>query len=319
MPYAFTEFRGLVNRFPNPFSDVDPNVVYVCAMVAELAYYHVSQNEIDSDKRAHLIPCEAYREIVRSGSANTIEIALRDGEFESFVVTDRGSVAVGLRVAKFLFIGFRGTQFLFDWKINLDARRESDLELSHPYFYRYPYLADRLHPGFAEESVRISLKIRDAMLSRGMKGLDRVFFTGHSLGGAIAAISEILLKDGPSTSITFGAPRFCNYATYWNWPGKSPLQIRNSGDIFPLVPPRRMGYSDPPRILDTDGVELLEQSRDKKFRKLFGSATYFAACRFEPHSMKIYRSKVGSRSAATLSSADLTPANKLRRSDLGKP
>lgn len=39
----------------------------------------------------------------------------------SFVVVDRNVVAVVIAINGFLFIGFRGTLFLYDWKINLRA------------------------------------------------------------------------------------------------------------------------------------------------------------------------------------------------------
>src|ERR1043165_3908976 len=120
MRYAFDEIRTLVSKIPQPVSPRDPTARYVAALFAELAYYHVPQFEIDAGKRALVVPCEAYRAIVRAGVATDIAAVIRGLDFPGgFVVVERGRVAVGLPIGRILFIGFRGTKFLFDWRVNL--------------------------------------------------------------------------------------------------------------------------------------------------------------------------------------------------------
>ena len=120
--YAFEEFRRLISDLQDPISDRDPVVRYLCALVSELAYHHVPEFEIDHKKRAKIIPCKKHIEIVNAGIPTDVIQYIQGMDFmDSFVVVDRGVVAVGINANGFLFIGFRGTVFLFDWKINLQA------------------------------------------------------------------------------------------------------------------------------------------------------------------------------------------------------
>jgi len=52
--YAIHEVRSLLGGLPTPLDDRSPVVRYVCALFAELAYYHIPQWEIDDKKRAKL-------------------------------------------------------------------------------------------------------------------------------------------------------------------------------------------------------------------------------------------------------------------------
>lgn len=122
----------------------NPQVRYLCTLVSELAYHHVPKFEIDSNRRTKIIPCEGYINIVKGRkSTNVREYLVRLDFGNSFVVVDRGVVAVCIPVGDTLFIGFRGTGSLYDWKINLRASLEES----------------GFHRGFAEEAFRISVKI----------------------------------------------------------------------------------------------------------------------------------------------------------------
>ena len=74
MPYAFDEFRTLM---PSPISVRDPIVRYLCALASELAYHHVSAFEIDSNRRAKIIPCRRHIEIVNAGNPTNVLQYLR--------------------------------------------------------------------------------------------------------------------------------------------------------------------------------------------------------------------------------------------------
>ena len=119
MCYAFDEFRKLK---PLSISSQDPIVRYLCALVSELTYHHVPEFEIDSNRRAKIVPCEQYIEIVNAGISHSVSGYLDNMDFTwSFVEFDRGVVVVGLLLNGNLFVGFRGTVYLYDWKINLCA------------------------------------------------------------------------------------------------------------------------------------------------------------------------------------------------------
>ncbi|HYA41697.1 MAG TPA: hypothetical protein VEF34_10360, partial [Syntrophobacteraceae bacterium] len=163
--YAIYEVHSLLSRLPTPLDDRSPDVRYLCALFAELAYYHIPQWEIDDKKRAKLIPCDAYQDlIVRGGPINLGHLLQQFELSRGFVVADRGVIAVGIVVNRLLFIGFRGTQFLFDWKINLRSRL---VPVNARFLLRPPFvlsaISGRLHAGFGEEAMRISAKVLDAV------------------------------------------------------------------------------------------------------------------------------------------------------------
>jgi triacylglycerol lipase len=64
-----------------------------------------------------------------------------------------------------------------------------------------------------------------------------IFFTGHSLGGALALLTTVLIaRDKNGACYTYGAPRIANYDFFENV--KMPVfRIVNSADIVPRVPP----------------------------------------------------------------------------------
>ena len=216
MTYAFDEFKTLTSNLTGPITAEKLVIRYICALVSELAYHHVPQFEINDRKRALVVPCGGYTEIVLTGESTNVLQYLRDLDLEeAFVVVDRGIVAVGIKIEKLLFIGFRGTACLYDWKINL---RASMVEVSS-----MPWMASRgirligfcgscrVHRGFGEEAFRVAARIRDEMRNNKFDSIDRVFFTGHSLGGAVAAIAGNFIQETCST-IIFGSPRYSDIA-----------------------------------------------------------------------------------------------------------
>ncbi|MGW8429461.1 hypothetical protein ACWGJQ_29230, partial [Peribacillus simplex] len=65
---ALSEVSALLSRLQGQVRVEDPVVRYLGALFAELAYYHVPEAELDDSKRALLIPCESYQDLVQSGS-----------------------------------------------------------------------------------------------------------------------------------------------------------------------------------------------------------------------------------------------------------
>jgi hypothetical protein len=112
-------------------------------------------------------------------------------------------IVVGVALNDLLFIGFRGTTFLYDWKINLRSRLVS---ADHHRFY---YRGGRVHVGFAEEAFRISLKIGDVLRERGLEDR-RIFVSGHSLGGSVAGLARNTSSLWRAEACIFGAPRYCD-------------------------------------------------------------------------------------------------------------
>jgi len=311
--YALDELRDLVNGLPTPVEDRSPIVRYLCSLIAELAYYHVPQWEIDGRKRAKLIPCEAYQAIVARGVATTPGEVLRKLDLgATFVVEDRGVIAVGLATRRLLFIGFRGTQFLFDWKINLRCRLAP---VSTRVVARAPFLigtaSGRFHQAFAEESMRISSRILDAIRDSNLGPIDHVFMTGHSLGGAVAAISEAFIRIAPTSTCLLAAPRYADLSAYATNPDGPATQVRRPGDIVPRVPPKSFGYVDHPYEFATTGRPYFDP---KEYSSLPGEVlrwSRFLAGRFEAHSVEAYRRELGATAHAQGAQLALAPIEPL--------
>ena len=322
MPHAFDEFHALISRLPTPIADGDPVVRYLCALVSELAYYHVPKFEIDEKKRANVVPCSGYTEIVRKGDPTDVVQYLQGMDFSNvFVVVDRGIVAVGITIKNLLFIGFRGTVFLYDWKINLSASMVEVHAVSwlaaratRLYGVMSGY---RVHRGFGEEAVRVAARIVDEMRERKIDQVDHVFLAGHSLGGAVAALTENFIGPASSSTITLGTPRYCDVAGYFCSAVGPPTHVRRRGDIVPLVPPRSWGYADHPYQFDTSGNLMWEPIRSSGWAHFAWCVCLFLCKGLEPHRMESYRREMGRTACAQLSDEPLIPHERLKAAHVG--
>lgn len=318
--YAINEAQRLVGSLPSPIDDRSPTVRYLCALFSELAYYHIPQWELDDKKRAKLIPCEAYRALVVGTGDSSTGVAIDFQRLDlprGFVVADRGVVAVGMVLNRLLFIGFRGTQFLFDWKVNLRTKLvpvNTGFDLRSPSIFRT--VSGRLHSGFSEEAARISTRVLDAIRDTNLGDIDHVFLTGHSLGGAVAAISQNFIKVAPTSVCMFGAPRYSDLLAYISFPYSPPAQVRRAGDVVPTVPPLAFGYADHPYEFSTSGIEYVDPvPYSSKFGGLIRWILFLAG-RFKPHDMDTYRNELGATAGAQGAMAPLAPVERLKAADM---
>ena len=160
-----------------------------------------------------------------------------DGGFRSVFGVDNDSAQAALIEHEgYLCMAFRGTDELADWLDNLNA-------------FATKQLFGEFHRGFwrSVEDVWRPLDDRCRMLQR--EKARPVFFTGHSLGGAMATIAaaKYVHEDKPFTSVyTFGQPRVMSRDTarIFNVECKSRFfRFHNNNDIVTRVPARVMGYS----------------------------------------------------------------------------
>ncbi len=133
------------------------------------------------------------------------------------------------------FVCVAGTDGYADWKINIEYPFKT--ELAGAEIFVHPQFA-----GLAQELYSNELKdeLRDDY---------RTYVTGHSLGGAIAAIIGMLIQDDGKGDLqhayTFGQPKFTNLSTDGlnDSSGvfaqrKFPLlRVVNAGDPVPRLPP----------------------------------------------------------------------------------
>lgn len=100
----------------------------------------------------------------------------------------------------------------------------------------------RVHRGFKREVNDLWPRLEDALQNNERP----VWFVGHSLGGAMAAICAGRCKlshiqSNPSGLFTYGSPRVGN-KRYVNYVRLPYFRWVNNNDIVPRVPPRWLGY-----------------------------------------------------------------------------
>jgi Lipase (class 3) len=276
--HAFNELGTIISQFPSKVDEPNYFVAYACALVAELAYYHVPKWEIDDEwKRAKRVPCFGHQRIYQIGiETNLHEIGVNnEPPFVQIYFTDI-VVAVVLYTSKYTFIGFRGTAVAHDWLINFQVSKE----LHH------------WHAGFWREATRICEKINTDSTSSPRQTI----LCGHSLGGAVAAAaSHLLTEHRIVATYIFGAPRIGDRAgidhslSKWN----SPIfHIRRPGDKVPSIPPKKFGYANYLNEYNCYLNKMNEVIKPNLAEEL--SDWYsFASELARPHFMEAYRSDVG--------------------------
>ena len=135
---------------------------------------------------------------------------------------------------------FRGSQQLADWKTNLKIRLKeftilADQEAVPP--------KGRVHRGFCDAWQSVE-KMVVYYLKKWWTPDTKLWITGHSLGGALAAMATISLEcQGFRVSglYTFGQPRIADWqmVNYMNGKMRDRMvRYANNNDVVPLIPPQ---------------------------------------------------------------------------------
>ena len=244
---------------------------YVCAMFSELAYEHLPQFELSQKSRIKIIPSETYWNRYEARETFNISATLREMDFsDNFIIEGENLIIIGVKLRETLFITIRGTQSLNDFLIDADFIGVFHLNVN--YFF---------HCGF----LRAALKELNQLTDQLKEYSDcNIYFTGHSLGGVMSAILynivdlkfQTLLAENKLTlksCYTFGMPRFGNAQTVKKF--KSPFQIYNPDDVFPLVPPKLLGYRNVPLEYRLTNQLILQENRGKStIKRLWGLLTW---------------------------------------------
>ncbi len=307
---ALSELRNLrkvignINTWSATSYSIDK--AYVCAFVAKLAYHHIPQFEVEANERFKVIPCDIYKQLASYGARDVRQLINQsEGEYQSFVIERRDAIIVGLKVGELIFVGVRGTKYSFDWKFNLDARRHGYAEYSEAKFHR----------GFFAAMSGAARELHDELIRLGASPATSIYVSGHSLGGAVAAIAHavwarcVLLENQDYWSAThlsihscytFGMPRYGNFPSVMTF--KKPYHIYNEGDIVPGVPLSLAGYvfANPPTEFRANGATI-EISRFRHTMKswilaLWGRLTFRPFTQY--HQMDLYLKRLRERAPA---------------------
>ena len=238
------QLTGQITDWDNP--QFDWRKSFVACVFAAAAYEEMPKFELKGAKRAKVIPCDSFQaNFARVQDGGTLPTLRRLDTDQGFSVITRDRIVVIItKVHDVIFISLRGTTLCFaDFKADLDARK-----------VRYPVgLGDsvRLHRGFFDAV----LDCYDEVMERvhELRGPDTpIYVTGHSLGGAMAAIFYAKLAERRSLNqrreshatacYTFGMPRFGDLSAKSFLP--APHHVFNQFDAIPTLPPSFMGFAD---------------------------------------------------------------------------
>lgn len=332
--YAFNEVHSLIRSLnitqSHPLDVNAKELRYLAALFAEMSYHLLPDWEVDKRKRAKLyrIPSSGYQTLVDKGirgAANVLQAFSEADLPKPFVTSSAGIVAVGVVINGIMFVGFRGTALLFDWKVNIRAelvRVDSAHRKSEHHVFDHCVIEDKkvlsggVHSGFAEEAIRITKRVLDAIPAADRSYIKHVVLAGHSLGGAVAAISKYLIQEWPTTAFLFGAPRYADAGFYLNAFDNFPTQVRRTGDLVPTVPPRSYGFCDHPHELATNGEEYIDSSLNSWFPSDIYNWAKFLCSNAGAHKMENYRMEIGESVGAKLADKPLTEALKITKEDI---
>ena len=217
----------------------------------------------------------------------TTKAAKRLGFTETVYLDNDGSQAYMFSNDIDIVIAFRGTE-PSEWndvKADLDATKA------------LAETVGRVHRGFKKEVDDI-WPMLEKMLSADQRKLDKyLWFTGHSLGGAMASICAgrcqlSSIKTYPEQVHTFGSPRvgtkrYINHAKidYYRWV--------NNNDIVTRTPPAWMGYrhSGQEMYLDSAGklkkLNTIQRNADQ-WKGLISGLKKYEVDYFSDHSIDRY-------------------------------
>ncbi|EMB48641.1 mono- and diacylglycerol lipase [Vibrio mimicus] len=221
---------------------------FVCSVMANLAYTKISEWELEEHSNVKLLPSHTYYELLKSKRINSQKYFSLLKTDEHLLIERPGAVLVATKINNVVFIAMRGTRLLSisDWRVNLNAKKVSPFP---------PHQGVKVHKGFYLEAKSFHEELVDEMHKREWDKFP-VYFVGHSLGGALAAITYAmydnywltsnvhrrLLRNNHCACYTFGMPRWGNANAIAVL--KSPTHFFVENDPVPHVPTTSLGYSD---------------------------------------------------------------------------
>ena len=234
-------------------------LAYVLAEMSALAYYRFEtkeglvndQSEIaaarslgDAREAAEFLSGFASRLLNgRNLGLDCFRQVLKDAGFTLLEVIDVADTQgfVCLRSAEneppYVVVAFRGTEKkVSDWLTDVDCKPEVDGNTKVHRGFLKALTGNRDASNRTVKAIVESALDSDRTKDKNGNPLP-LFITGHSLGGALALLTTVLVvPDVNGACYTFGAPRVANYEYFQNL--KTPVyRVVNSSDAVPRVPP----------------------------------------------------------------------------------
>jgi len=168
---------------------------------------------------------------------------------EELCFFDRGGTQCAVldsRAGEFSIVAFRGTNEIRDWLMNARITPED---------WRR---GGKVHGGFR----RAFDNVWD-LLQEELAGLDGpMFYTGHSLGGALATL--LASEHPPDAVYTFGGPRVGDSAFVESVAGVPIHRVVNRHDVVPTLPPAvdLLGFRHAGDLRRIDGAEDVQHASE---------------------------------------------------------
>lgn len=193
----------------------------------------------------------AYASQLAYQNEAAIEATLRQWDFDParFKFLDaqdtQGFVAA---TDEMILVAFRGTEANAIW----DWMTDADIVLR-------PFVAGTVHEGFYDGLDEVWADMNAAIARLQDQG-QALWFTGHSLGAALACLAVARLtfeQHKPINGLyTFGQPRTGDFAFSRDFDhefGSRTFRFVNNADIVTRIPPRVLGYSHVGQLMFFDG------------------------------------------------------------------
>ena len=181
-------------------------------------------------------------------------------------IDEGGTQAYVFRIKNLVVLAFRGTDSTADVFLDAKATHKS-------------MSAGTFHSGFLEAFNFASEPIIDSMAPMVEKHT-AVVVTGHSMGGALAMLSNWFLPFHISQIYTFGCPRFMCQMTAGRWERtlkEKAFRFFHNNDVVPRIPPSRLDWAHcGHRMYITHGGGLIEDPGywDLKWDRIVGRFLY---------------------------------------------
>ena len=206
----------------NPYKTrLDHGNAYWMARLSQVVYEEKENNSPDESK---------ILEVLKKEDPGFINI---------YPVSEGNAQAIFVEHEQYFCMAFRGTDEFKDWGDNFTAIK-----------FKVSNLDAEFHKGFYQHFEKIWQRLEDIHKDRREENPLPLFFTGHSLGGALATIATAQwVLDGDRQFIstyTFGQPRAVTLklaGTLAPMCGNRFFRFHNNNDIVTRVPPRVMGFS----------------------------------------------------------------------------
>ncbi|WP_205953690.1 lipase family protein [Pantoea stewartii] len=254
------------------------NKAQVCVELSSIVYEDVQEYELKKASRIHLFASDTYRRLIENRTTNSILDDLSEANLDArfFAVRGRYALVLGTIFDDVVILAIRGTVFrrLWDWKANIDAEKYNVRGCSHFHPWHYDghveFDDQFFHRGFFESIIPQFASISNHINQRNSSGKNlKIVWTGHSLGGAMAAVGYAIhtahhTENIPGHAVcayTFGMPRYCGLGSVCTFP--SPHHIYRKKDLVPTVPFRKMGFTDSSKeyeITDSGSIALTERT-----------------------------------------------------------